>query len=431
MTREELALEPLVNWATHVVPADIPGQVYNHATIVIMDLLAVIWAGREEPEVKGLAKWVTDHRHDAEPWWRGVILGTAAVALELDEGNRRAMGHPGSHILPAMLSVLPELPSVTWEEVLFAFVVAYETSARIASGGTLRPGSHPHGTWGTIGGAVAIALLRGERSGLADTVRLASSVGLATAFSAPQEGRTVRNLYAGISAMMAYFANEWSGTISGIFAPSDTLFTMWSDKGLMDGIGTDYAVTQNYMKIIAACRYVHGAVEAIERLSSMNQLQESTIKSVDVETYVPAALLGGVPHNTLSSKFSLPYAILCGLRGRGHDFAAFHQPLHLSSQDYDFMNSVRVLPSASLTALLPGVRRTRVTIYLRDGVEPLTLEVDLPLGEWDHPLPDGALETKWSMLLSDYPKTIDLSILSLPVLREFVKNFLQSCYAEL
>ena len=226
--------------------------------------------------------------------------------------------------------------------------------------------------------------------------------------------------------MMAHMANEWSRNISGIFAPSETLFATWSGHGLMDGIGTDYAVTHNYMKTIAACRYVHGTIEAVERLIEDHGVRESQIASVDVQTYLPAALLDGLPHNTLSSKFSIPYAVLCAVRGRGYDFSAFHEPLSFSSQDYALMNSVRVLPSDDLTALLPDVRRTQVTLYLKGQVQPLVLDVDLPRGEWDRQLPNGAIETKWSLLMRDYPGTIDPSTLTVEALRTFLRNFIQS-----
>lgn len=145
-----------------------------------------------------------------------------------------------------------------------------------------------------------------------------------------------------------------------------------------------------------------------------------------METYLPAALLDGVPHNTLSSKFSIPYTVLCALRGRGYDFSAFHEPFNFSSQDYAVMNLVRVLPSAELTALLPEVRRTRVTLHRKGDGRPLVFAVELPRGEWDRPLPNGAIETKWSLLMRDYPGTIDPSTLTVEALRAFVGCFIQS-----
>lgn len=424
MTKDEESLMPLITWAMEVRPKDIPNAVYDHASVVLMDLLAVIWAGRSEPEVQGLGLWAKKNGVLNDSRWVGLLLGTAAVTSELDEGNRRAMGHPGSHIAPAMLAAIPQLEDLTIQDVVFAFVVAYEVSARIASAGTPRSGSHPHGTWGTIGGAVALGLLRGETSQLIRVVQLASSMGLATAFSAPQEGRTVRNLYAGLSASLAFLAFEWAEVVSGIFAPTETLFVTWSDTGILDGLGSKFAISENYMKTIAACRYVHGAVQAVEVLVKRYDLTADDIEAVEVETYMPAALLSGLPSNTLSSKFSLPYAVLRAVQGKGHDLAAFHEPLGLSSQDLELMHRIHVCPSDEMTKLLPDIRKTRVTIYRRFTNSPINQDIDLPLGEWDAPFDEGELAIKWKTLLKDYPDNMAPRTLSIQNLGRFVTHFI-------
>ncbi len=427
MTDSERALIPLVDWASQVRYEDIPAPVREQARLIIYDLLAAIWAGKTEAEVAGLAHWANANQWLFEPLWQGCILGTSAVALEMDEGNRRTLGHPGSHVAPVMLAHLRDIPS--FEEFLRVFVVAYEVSARIARCGRPRPDAHPHGTWGTVGSAVAMALLASHD--LRDTILLASSTTIATAFTAALEGRTVRNLYAGLSALVGSLATQWSDVVAGIFAPTETMFSTWSGQALTEGLGTHFAVSENYFKTIAACRYVHGTVEAIENLRDELPLSRVHVDQVVVETYAPASQLSGLPHNTLSSKFSLPYAILKALEGKARDPRSFHEPLELTAEQTNLLRHIVVKENEEFTDLLPEVRKTRVQIhYTMDGHTSIAVdEVDLPMGEWDRPFPPDMLFRKWQQVFSDLPSNVlpELpSDLSLESLRRFTTAFFEA-----
>jgi hypothetical protein len=81
-----------------------------------------------------------------------------------------------------------------------------------------------------------------------------------------------------------------------------------------------------------------------------------------------------------------------------------------------------------MTNLLPGIRKTRVTIVRRGGADAVTTEVDLPQGEWDRPLSDDILQQKWKTLTRDYPGAfpIDPATLSAKDLKVFVETFLRS-----
>ncbi len=426
MLAAERSLKPLLEWAEHVKYEDFPADVTAHARVVLMDQLAALWVGRHEPEVVGIAQWAQHRGTIADPLWLGLVLGVSAVAEELDEGNRESMGHPGSHVIPIILATLVERPTTTIHEALTALIAGYEVAARIASAGAPRPGSHPHGTWGTIGAAVARALLTGSQGNLQAAVFLAAGTGLATAFSAPLEGRTVRNLYAGLSAFLGLLACEWKDDVTGIFSPTETLFSNWNDTHIADGLGTQYAITRNYLKTLAACRYVHGVVEAVEQIDQEHRFDRHDVAGVTVETYAPAWMLSGVPFNTLSSKFSIPYATLCAVDHRAHDIEAFHEPLELSSADRVWLKRVTVRESKAMTQQLPHARAARVTIRFVNSSE-RTAEVSLPCGEWDRPHSQEVMAQKWSTLLRDYPGMLpsDPAKLSTPDLRRFVRTFVQ------
>ena len=51
---------------------------------------------------------------------------------ELDDGNKKAMGHVGVHVIPAVLA-LAEAEKKTQDEIMVAIAVGYETYIRISS----------------------------------------------------------------------------------------------------------------------------------------------------------------------------------------------------------------------------------------------------------------------------------------------------------
>jgi len=117
--------------------------------------------------------------------------------LEIDEGNQFARGHPGIHVVPAVLAAAEELGS-RGSDVLLAIALGYEIGSRIGIASKLRVTMHPHGTWGRVGAAVAVAKLRhATREQMAEVINVSSTLGLATSRRTMLEGGTVRNSFAG------------------------------------------------------------------------------------------------------------------------------------------------------------------------------------------------------------------------------------------
>ena len=69
---------------------------------------------------------------------------------ELDKGHRFARGHPGVHVVPAVLA-WAGAHEVHGRDALLAVILGYEAAARLGSAMRMRAGGHPHGTWGTVG----------------------------------------------------------------------------------------------------------------------------------------------------------------------------------------------------------------------------------------------------------------------------------------
>ncbi len=106
-----------------------------------------------------------------------------------------------------MPAVLAAKRKVSGRDAILATALGYEIGARIGIASKLRVTMHPHGTWGTVGAALAIAKLnRASPRLIAETVNIASSLGLTTSRRTMLEGGTVRNTYAGFSNMLGMMA---------------------------------------------------------------------------------------------------------------------------------------------------------------------------------------------------------------------------------
>ena len=252
--------------------------------------------------------------------------------LEIDEGNQFARGHPGIHVVPAVLAAAEELGS-SGADVLLAIALGYEIGSRIGIASKLRVTMHPHGTWGTVGAAVAVAKLHGaDAEQMAEVINVASTLGLATSRRTMLEGGTVRNSFAGFSNEIGLRA--WDMVDAGFVGEADGIGTVYGTviadqfqpEEMIADLGTRWEIARNYFKRHAACRYNHGALDALQRLvaEAGGRLKPDDIARIDVDTYIWAAQLDDdEPRNMLAAKFSLPFSLATTIVNGAASIAAF------------------------------------------------------------------------------------------------------------
>ena len=98
---------------------------------------------------------------------------------ELDDGNKKAAGHAGVHLIPAVFALADKLGSSN-EDVLLALATGYESYIRISSAaqpGLVARGFHSTGVAGTLACAAACArLYRLDAQGIEDSIALATTM---------------------------------------------------------------------------------------------------------------------------------------------------------------------------------------------------------------------------------------------------------------
>ena len=299
----------------------LPAEVVSRTRLVVLDCLGAIIAGRGEPEV-GLAERRLKRSgrigKRGSPLLTAFLDGTAGTMLEIDEGNQYARGHPGIHVVPAVLAAA-QTKKVSGQQAIVAIALGYEIGARIGMASKLRVTMHPHGTWGTVGAAVSVAKVHRANAGdMASVINVASSLGLTTSRRTMLEGGTVRNTYAGFSNMLGLMA--WDLVKSGFTGEADGIGSVYGgiaadgfDPQIMtEALGTRWEIARNYFKRHAACRYNHGALDALGSIIAKagGRLDPAMIEAIEVETYVWAAQLDHPePANMLAAKFSMPFSL--------------------------------------------------------------------------------------------------------------------------
>src|ERR1700733_1792988 len=166
------ALTSLIRCAAALDYAHLDGQTAVSATAVVADVLAAAALGLREPELATLADAWAEPPGEASaarpiggearclaPVRAAFLHGCAAVAHELDE-SLPGGGHPGAHLVPAALAVARSRHR-SGPELLAAVVAGYEVSGQLFR--ACRPvfPAHPHGLFGALGAAVAVAMLDG------------------------------------------------------------------------------------------------------------------------------------------------------------------------------------------------------------------------------------------------------------------------------
>jgi len=311
-------LETVSTFVADTKFGDLPPPAVDRAHRVFADTLAAIGAGAREPEVQALrgrmvpveggASSVIGTGIRTEPAKAAFLNGTAGTFLELDEGNQYSRGHPGIHAIPAALA-WGEAHGASGAEVLTAAVLGYEIGARIGIAAKILPTMHPHGTWGTVGAAVAVAKLAGATPDqVREAINVASTLGLATSRQTMLQGGTVRNSFAGFSGQLGIMA--WQMVESGITGEADGLSTIWGTvistdwqpEEMVRELGTRWEIARNYFKRHACCRYNHGALDALATIvGDRGGLSADDVAKVTVETYSLAAQLSDTsPKNTLA-----------------------------------------------------------------------------------------------------------------------------------
>ena len=293
---------------------------------------------------------------------------------ELDDGNKKAAGHAGVHLIPAVFALADKLDSSN-DDVLVALATGYETYIRISSAaqpGLVARGFHSTGMAGTLACAAAGARLYGlNAQGIEDAIALATTMtgGLLSygdsrpAIKPLNPGKAAEN---GVFAAM--LANE------GVQGPTEALegqngwFHAVTDEVHKEFLkGSDHLLLHDcYFKLYPSCRHTHCGIDAAVALNGRVKADE--IEGVRVHIYPNAIKLAGIkiPKDQDETKFSIQYTLACALLNGSYGIADMDPP-KLTEDVLRLIEKTELIPDPSMEDRAKGIRGTRVEVILKNG----------------------------------------------------------------
>jgi 2-methylcitrate dehydratase PrpD len=296
------------------------------ASRCVLDLLTAAMAGfgeRGAGAARTMALTVMVEG-DTPIWFDGLsssVIGAAwansaaAAALDLDDGNRVARGHPGAAVIPTALAVGHQTRA-SWDDILRSIVIGYEVGVSIASA---RLSYGNTGTWSSYATVATAAALRGTPPDvLAHALAIAGESSPSQAFlsapaqSPPPEGSDVKEgiPWSVVTGLVALGLAE-----AGATGPRNILDSVhhysFPDALALGSIGH---VRNTYFKLYACCRHIHAPLDALLALIAERKFDPRSIDRIEVETYSGALRLPNTtnPDNLVDVQYSIPYCLALG-----------------------------------------------------------------------------------------------------------------------
>ncbi|MGQ0751642.1 MAG: MmgE/PrpD family protein, partial [Betaproteobacteria bacterium] len=337
-----------------------------------------------------------------------LLNGTAGVWQDFDEGNLYMHGHPGIQVIPAAIAGAEDR-AASGADLLAAVAVGYEACGRVSGASRMKQIIHPHGTFGTIGAAIAAARLTGfDAQRMPALINLAASIPMANNRHAMLHGGTIRNWGAGYSGYMGQMAVRLAD--AGFAAAPDALNTVYAavlgdafdPLKMVDGLGNRWLLTDGYIKLYPTGRYSHAAMDALidvlVRLPD-GRLDPAAVARIGVKTFRLGAMLDvRTVKNVFNTRFSIPFAlasIIC--HGRcGLD--CFEEAAVANPVIQSLAQRVYVVEDPEMEARYPREQVAELAIHLTDGTV-LNGRCEVMRGEPGNPHDSRDLERKFHMLV--------------------------------
>ncbi len=394
-----------------------PEAIKTKAKNCLLDYLGVTIAGAFQ--TRQTTKSLTQHLHarngqipvpgteiKTDMLTAALLNGIHAHHLELDDGHRYSMIHPGASIISALLPWVVA-NKLSGKELLTGIIMGYEAAITLAA--SLQPGMkdkgyHATGTCGAIGAAMGAAFASGyTKAEIKNTLAAActSASGILEVVRDSSEIKPYNAGQAAVNGLMAAVLGK-----SGLQGPNDVLggthgFMHVMGNSDIKGFSWDdrFAIEGIYVKPYAACRHAHPPIEAIQKICGKNKVDPDEVDEIIVHTYRWAVHLHDHTEITgiTSAKMSTPYSVAVALVTGKAGMEEFTEKLITDPLVSIITKKIKMIEDDELTKLVPGKRAARVEVKMRNG-KIFSEQVDLPKGEPENPLTQQELIDKFTAL---------------------------------
>jgi 2-methylcitrate dehydratase PrpD len=413
------ATEKLTGFIENIEYSDFNTEVIAAAKASLLDFIGVAIAGSHAAQLNELLmdslvrfdgsdeSTILGGSKKASAIHAALINATSGHSLDLDDGHRQALGHPGVCVVPAALA-LGEAIASSGQQVLTAIIAGYETFIRIAK--SMNPaifsrGFHTTGVCGTIAAAAAAAkLLSFNQKKISGTLGIAAiqSAGLLIVV---HSGQMMKPLNAGKAAyngvLAAMLAKGGASGPQNFLEEKDgfgqAFAGEWDPSILLSDLGSRFSITECYRKLYPACRHSHAAIDAALSIRNSNKIVIDEIQEIRITTY-PAALKltqkENMPTDVPGTRFNLAFAVSLALVKGGAGLADFSMASVNDPNIQRLFEKVKFISDPSFESKKDNIRGSEVEILLPNR-QSFRTKVLLPRGEPENPATTEELEEKF------------------------------------
>ena len=407
------AITALAEWLAATQRTDIPDAVVARAGDCVLDAVGAALAGREEQSSRVMAQVMQAAMAagTARLWFEGASVGTiaaatanamAATALDIDDGHRKAAGHPGAAVVAAACAVAEEVGAHA-DDFAAAVVCGYEAAVRVAL--ARHPAHHDStvsGRWSGVGAAVAAARLRGlPPEQMAQSILIAEQ-------HAPRVSAALHHGFAGSDVKEGIAWSVHSGLLAvdlaraGFRGYPDAFDQniLYDPERLVAGLGRFDAIGGLFFKPYACCRWIHSAIDALAGIMAEAALTPGDIDRVEVETFARAAGLGNhiAPADGAQAQFSIPFCLGVTAVAGIPALLPLDEALIGDHRIEAFARKVSVGIAPDMEALFPALAPARVVVH--GAGRRIARTVEAAFGDPGNPMRRGDLRAKFRTLAS-------------------------------
>ena len=402
---------------------DLPPEVVDKTKLCILDYVANVYGSLRLSAVQKVGDYIRSlgSTGEASVFGRGFKTacpmaafanGTAAEAIEGQDGLRFGGNHPGTAVISAAFAV-GEKQTVSGRQFIEAVVAGYEAANRPAA--AMHPwhtlsGFLPTGTCGTFGAAVAAAKLAGvDPNGMLNTLGNAGYVLPISMAEHLMGGHTIKIVQAGQAAQAGIMAADLA--TAGLTGCPKVLegselnggFIQITSRGepkperLTERLGQNWSILDVYFKPYTACRHTHGAAQAVLELVNESGVEAGQVAHIDVHTYGIAQLAVGKAvddkSSFVSAQFSIPYVVAACLLDKTMGPEQLSENRLRDPKLLEITKNIRVHTDEALNQAYPDKTATRVEVTLADNTV-LKRQVDIPKGDPRNPMTETDIARK-------------------------------------
>ncbi|MFD1413363.1 MmgE/PrpD family protein [Oceanobacillus jeddahense] len=356
--------------------------------------------GKEHCSIIGTEKTVS-------PFAATFINATLASCMDIDDGHREPVGHPGCMIIPPVLAAGELSKNSTGKDFITAIVTGYEVGIRCgivmnSNHGQLFYGS---GGWALFGSASGLAKMK-SLTGI--TLENALTIGEVYGPTA-QCGKSIAagsmtKESVGWGAVTAFMGVSLAE--HGFTGPDNILI----DKHLyncdiektFETLGEKYEIRNTYFKQYPACKWAHSPITAVLQIMEESNPDLKEIDEIIIETFQKATTLNHVkPETTEAAQYSIPFLVATAL------YYGAVEPSHISEKHlkndsiYNLAKKIRMIPVEDMEKEFPSKRPARVKIKMKNK-SVFIKEVKLIKGDPENPLSWDDLINKFHLCSKNF-----------------------------